>query len=114
MEAKLRDGDSVTASQSRPASDPDFSKGGVPQYLWVPRVEEDGYKGAKTFTRAKVASTGDMHAIAEAADGMDSGYVHKGAPPEIEFQVGSVPLMQFLTGLTFPRCYIASALHAEC
>lgn len=109
VEARLRGGDSATTTRSRPASDPDFSKGGLPQFLWVPRVEDDGQRGpnaSKTSAKSNSAmssiaksssvksSAADLEGAANQVEGVEDAIklpegLHHGAPPEIEFQVPS-------------------------
>lgn len=107
MEAKLRDSVALAKTPGRPVWDLNFAKGATPQYLWVPRVEDDGYKGAPAAKAAAgSASAEGAYVPSSAMKGKSSKEgaaaavepvgahcavggmsVHKGAPPEIEFQV---------------------------
>jgi hypothetical protein len=125
VDMKLRDGASVGATQPRPVHSLDFSKGGAPQYLWIPRVQEDGYKGPPPRTARMEDSGGEDGATMGVGDPVQSAgpskikggeqeYVHKGAPPEIEFQVRSFILLQHLVCHFLVHVCVYKRTHREC
>lgn len=94
VEAKLRDGASVTTSPAKSVSTPNFSKGGAPQYLWVPRVQDDGCRrppNVKASHEESLSAAESYRKVPQGGTSIEDTFSHNGAPPEIEFQVRPHP-----------------------